>query len=71
MLRFALVAVCGLAIGSTSMAQDSDTPLPCRQDEFRQFDFWLGMWEVSTPDGTVAGTNEITSEENGCLILET
>lgn len=71
MLRFALAATCGLATGSVSMAQDAETQLPCSQEEFRQFDFWLGTWEVATPDGAVAGINEITSEENGCLILET
>lgn len=25
----------------------------------RDFDFWLGEWEVTTPDGTVAGHNRI------------
>lgn len=34
------------------------------------FDFWLGEWEVYTPDGQLAGTNTITLEEGGCLIKE-
>ena len=71
MLRFVLAAVCGLATGPNTVAQNADTPPPCNEEEFRQFDFWLGTWEVTTPDGTVAGTNQITNEENGCLILET
>ncbi|GAB5456401.1 MAG: hypothetical protein Hens2KO_26300 [Henriciella sp.] len=74
MLRFTLAAICGLAFGSSAMAQDADTegpPPPCIQDAYKQFDFWLGTWEVTTPDGAVAGTNKITSEESGCLILET
>lgn len=34
------------------------------------FDFWLGEWEVQTPGGQKAGTNIITLEEGGCLIVE-
>ena len=48
-----------------------NTPAPlCADEPFHQFDFWLGDWDVSTPDGTIAGQNRITSEESGCLIVE-
>ncbi|MDJ1141586.1 hypothetical protein QNI24_15165 [Marinicella sp. X102] len=47
---------------------------PCLFNEkYRQFDFWLGQWEVYTqPDkkGLMAGTNSITRSEDGCLIRE-
>lgn len=46
-------------------------PPPCSSDEFKQFDFWLGDWDVTTPNGAFAGNNSITSEEGGCLVLET
>ena len=36
----------------------------------RQFDFWLGEWEVRTPDGKLAGTNRITREYGGCVLHE-
>ncbi|MEL6414632.1 MAG: hypothetical protein AAFQ15_06800 [Pseudomonadota bacterium] len=74
MLRLALAACFGLALGPYSSAQDtgSATPAPpCSQEAYKQFDFWLGTWEVTTPDGAIAGVNDITSEEGGCLILET
>ncbi|MFN3214522.1 MAG: hypothetical protein ACE37M_15565 [Henriciella sp.] len=75
MSRIALLAASVLAIGNVAMAQDADPaptpPPPCSQDEFKQFDFWLGDWEVTTSKGVVAGTNKITREEAGCLILET
>ena len=74
MQRFALAAFCGLVLVGYASAQDagSETPVPpCSDDAFKQFDFWLGTWEVTTPDGALAGVNEVTSEENGCLILET
>ncbi|MCR9269486.1 MAG: hypothetical protein NXH72_05830 [Hyphomonadaceae bacterium] len=59
-----------LALVPTGLAQDETPPPPCSGDAFKQFDFWLGDWEVTTPDGNLAGENLITSEENGCLILE-
>ena len=44
---------------------------PCEGvPEFEQFDFWLGKWEVRTPDGTLAGHNTITKEQGGCAIHE-
>lgn len=45
-------------------------PAPCSSAEHRQFDFWLGEWQVHTPDGKLAGTNRITREYGGCVIHE-
>ena len=42
----------------------------CTKAEFRQFDFWLGDWEVTLPDGKVAGTNKIESILGGCVLQE-
>jgi tetratricopeptide (TPR) repeat protein len=36
----------------------------------REFDFWLGRWEVRMPDGTLAGYNNITQRDGGCTIQE-
>lgn len=44
---------------------------PCESvPEFAQFDFWLGRWEVRTPDGALAGHNTISKEPGGCAIHE-
>ena len=44
---------------------------PCQYDEaFSQFDFWVGDWNVHGPGGGLAGTNSITKEERGCVLLE-
>jgi hypothetical protein len=44
---------------------------PCEGiPEFGQFDFWLGRWEVRTPDGALAGHNTITREQGGCQVHE-
>lgn len=43
---------------------------PCAfQPEYRQFDFWVGEWDV-TALGQVAGTSSIQSIVDGCVILE-
>jgi tetratricopeptide (TPR) repeat protein len=44
--------------------------VPCRAPEYRQFDFWIGDWEVRLPGGRVAGANNVTLEQEGCLIVE-
>ena len=45
-------------------------PPPCADPVFRQFDFWLGEWDVYGPKGKLAGTNSIRKEEYGCLLTE-
>ena len=56
-------------------AQDDPAPAPaprpgCDGAEWREFDFWVGQWDVQLGDGTPAGSNSIESTENGCLIVE-
>lgn len=36
----------------------------------RDFDFWLGTWEVYDQDGKLGGTNTISKRSGDCLILE-
>lgn len=44
---------------------------PCRHDDrYRAFDFWIGDWEVTSPEGAVVGTNQIAPAESGCLLTE-
>jgi hypothetical protein len=42
---------------------------PCTSGAYRQFDFWLGSWNV-TEKGKVAGTNRIESILGGCALYE-
>ncbi len=65
---FAVAALCGAA---TLQAQTTASqPAPCSTPEHRQFDFWIGEWDVVTPAGQPAGVNRITSILNGCVLLE-
>lgn len=42
----------------------------CAGTAFRQFDFWLGDWDVTTPQGKPAGRNRIQTILSGCAISE-
>ena len=36
----------------------------------RDFDFWIGQWEVRLADGTLVGRNTVSKIDGGCTILE-
>lgn len=45
-------------------------PPPCTGAQYRQFDFWLGSWEVRDPAGKLVGHNRIESAHDGCVLIE-
>jgi len=45
-------------------------PAPCSAPEYRQFDFWLGDWDVTTADGKPAGRNTVTRPLGECVLQE-
>jgi hypothetical protein len=53
------------------VAEMSVQAFPCaHQEAFRDFDFWVGEWDVHLADGTFAGSNVIKSTEKGCVLTE-
>ena len=55
---------------TASFAQDSTkTAKACSAPEFRQFDFWVGDWDLTWGDSG-RGTNIITRELDNCVIEE-
>jgi hypothetical protein len=53
-----------------AFARFADSLRPCSAAEFRQFDFWLGEWDVFNPAGQKIGTSSITPTNDGCVLLE-
>ena len=51
-------------------AQPAPRPNPCDAPEFRHFDFWIGEWDVTNPQGRVAGSNIIEPLAGNCGIHE-
>ncbi len=50
--------------------QSAEAQLPCSGPEYRQFDFWLGEWEVFGKNGQKAGDSKVTLLLDSCVILE-
>lgn len=61
-----------LAFALAALAQPAAQP--CSVPEFRQFDFWVGEWDLSWPGQNGQpeqhGTNHVVSEFGGCVIHE-
>jgi hypothetical protein len=55
---------------SPASSPAQDTPRPACAAESRQFDFWIGRWNVSEK-GRPAGVNHIERILGGCALMET
>ena len=60
----------GFALTASPGGTADPAPAPCGKAENRQFDFWVGEWDVLNPKGDPAGQNSITSILGGCVIHE-
>ena len=74
MIRWALLAI-GLslvgAVPAQSAAPPTPPPAPCDTAPFRQFDFWVGKWDVfDTRTGEAAGHSLVERLYDGCAIRE-
>lgn len=77
MQKFAAAAIAVLLTTACAAVAQDEAPTPppppgCATDAspYRDFDFWVGHWDVYDPDGNFAGENLISLREGGCLILE-
>src|SRR5581483_11368851 len=76
MTRYTLVVVvfC-MAIAVFGQSSNSTAPAkPCAESQQKQFDFWIGEWDLTWP-GTNAGevdhgTNTIQRVMDGCVVQE-
>lgn len=48
----------------------NNSEAPCSGPEYRQFDFWIGEWDVVNPQGDTVGASRIERIEGGCALLE-
>lgn len=51
-------------------AQDENTPCVCCSEDHKAFDFWIGTWTVTKPDGSLAGTNVVDKIQDQCILRE-
>ncbi len=65
-----LILPLGAAAQQAAPVSPTPAPKPCIAPENRQFDFWLGSWNVVNPKDQTAGSSEIQSILGGCVLLE-
>lgn len=66
-----LIGLLANGIFPGAQGAENESYEPCPSDtEFGEFDFWIGSWDVSVASGEVAGQNQITKEQNGCVLVE-
>jgi hypothetical protein len=63
-------ALGALLLFLSAPAGAAERPKACTAPEHRQFDFWIGEWTVTLPDGKHAGDNRIESILEGCALAE-
>jgi len=69
-VRSIIVAMTLLA-AATAQPLAAQTGKSCDASEYRQFDFWIGEWNVvETKTGAVAGKSKIESLYDGCGVRE-
>lgn len=74
--KLALILLFGMSCASaqttspaTAATPAAAPPPPCQTEQHRQFDFWIGQWNV-TSNGQPAGTNHIRAIHGGCVLHE-
>ena len=74
--RNRVVAVLVVAAGALAFVAphralaQAATGRACESVEQRQFDFWVGHWDVFVPSGKKAGESRIEVIADGCALLE-
>jgi hypothetical protein len=66
----ASILVASVALPLSAQTPPAQRAAPCSAAEHRQFDFWIGEWEVKRPDGRVVGNNTIERTLGGCALVE-
>lgn len=61
--------VLSLALGLLPLAAGA-MPSSCADPAYKQFDFWLGDWNVTTPDGKLVGRDHVEKLYGGCVLKE-
>lgn len=59
-----------LALSLLPLAAGATLPSSCADPAYRQFDFWLGDWNVTTPDGRLVGRDHVERLYGGCVVKE-
>jgi hypothetical protein len=62
-------SIIALFLFSLSVAAQTNNCAFCTE-KHTEFDFWVGNWEVTNPNGTKAGDNKIEKTQGNCVLTE-
>lgn len=65
-ILFLLVTLFSINLGMTQNIQECD----CCTENYNQFDFWLGEWNVYNENDNLVGTNTIIKDYDNCVLVE-
>ena len=68
--KAALLALFAAGAACAQAPAPAPPPKACAAPVHRQFDFWIGRWDVFLPDGSKAGENVVESIAGGCALQE-
>ena len=54
----------------TNLNAQNQNACNCCTEKHAEFDFWIGTWEVTNPDGSAAGKNVIDKIQDNCILRE-
>jgi hypothetical protein len=54
----------------TVNSQTNNNTCNCCTEKHAEFDFWVGSWIVTNPNGSAAGTNIIKKVQDNCVLRE-
>jgi hypothetical protein len=74
-IRYAILSLVVFAMSDLSAQTTPPTPAtqqapPCADATRRQFDFWVGSWDVTGPKGNAVGRSRVESRLGDCVIHE-
>lgn len=73
MKRIVYLLIISITAAVAALGQSAPQPPPCSSEQAKQFDFWLGTWDLEWVDAKgnkQKGTNTINKILGGCVIEE-
>lgn len=65
-MKYVLIVI----LFSTLNINAQNSNCKCCTETHAEFDFWIGSWTVTNPNGTIAGTNVIDKIQDNCILRE-
>ncbi len=70
-LKSSILFLSLVMVAAYATSANAQKNAPCKsRPEYRQFDFWVGEWDVLTPQGQTAGTNSVQLILGDCVLFE-